>query len=541
MKQQPGFRLANWVPNVSSLVLIGLLVVNYVSPFADLDFTWQVRTGEQIVRTGQLRTPESFSYTIAGEMVPDFEWLYEVILWLVWSIWGFGGLKFLKILLIGALLALLAQQLRSANLRWHGIAAALLLAVFVLAPAWNLRPLYATSIGLLLVSGWLHDHCTGRRPLTWWLPVVMLLWGNLHPGVITGQGLLAGAIAWEWLNRWLKLNEPISRAACWRLTSIGGLGLAATFLSPDPMERLLYPFQPELRHPIFRIFSEMRPLYTFVVMPPFQVVLAYGVALLVLLSVVLRFRQYRLWEVALLAGLSLLANLAYRSLQDWLLVMLALGMPHLVILLRQAVRTDRRRWWVAGLLRLDASWRKVLHSRLLRWQPVWPCAAFAGLAVASLLPPLSRRMPIQDSSEWPAAALDHIEELGLTGRFFAPPDFGSYLTWRLQARAKCYVDTRGFFFRPELIEDSHFVPQLGPDWRRRLDRILDLYETDYLLLETTGPRGQLWQVLRPHLGAPLYCDDQSVVLTSRQVREAVARLERSEQAEVSRRAVTPLK
>ena len=72
----------------------------------------------------------------------------------------------------------------------------------------------------MLVSWWLHDHCVGRRPLTWWLPVVMLLWSNTHPGIITGQGLLAGAIGWEWLNRWLKFNPPLEYAAGqWRTIS----------------------------------------------------------------------------------------------------------------------------------------------------------------------------------------------------------------------------------------------------------------------------------------------------------------------------------
>src|SRR5262249_19513800 len=177
----------------------------------------------------------------------------------------------------------------------HGIALALGVAVAVLAPAWNLRPLYCTTIGLLLVSGFLHDHCTGRRPLTWWLPVVMLLWANLHPGVITGQGLLAGAIGWEWLNRRVRLNQPLDRPACWRRTLIGGLGLLATLASPGPLERLLYPFSPEVRHPIQRVFAEMQPLHRFILQPPYLTNLAYGVAAVVAVVVVLRFRRFRLW------------------------------------------------------------------------------------------------------------------------------------------------------------------------------------------------------------------------------------------------------
>ncbi len=522
------------LPNLASVVAVVLIAANYFYPFADLDFSWQVRTGARIVQTGQVRVPDSFTYTIAGKQVPDFEWLYEVTLWAVWSELGYGGLKLLRVLLVAAPLLLLARRLHREGVAWHGIVLALGVAVAVVAPAWNLRPLYCTTIGLLLVSGWLHDHCTGRRPLSWWLPVVMLLWANLHPGVITGQGLLAGAIAWEWLNRRVRLNPPLDFGACRRLTVIGGLGLAATFVSPDPLERLLYPFRPEVSHPVQRIFAEMQPLHRVILQPPYLAGLAYVVATVVALSVVLQFRRYRLWEVALLLGLAGLANLAVRSLQDWLLVMLALGVPHLARLPRRIALRRRQmavsvRWHgIAAsadrlLLRLDRSCKHVLCSPLLRPQWIWPVAVVAALAVVSLVPPLSRRMPIQDSPDWPAATLDWAEAHDVGGRFFGPPDYGAYVTWRLGDRARCYTDTRGFFFAPELLEDSQDLPLLAPGWRDRLRRVLDR-GTDYFLLETTGPRGELWRTLRPGAGEPLYLDEHTVLLGRAQVVQAAARL-----------------
>jgi hypothetical protein len=407
-----------------------------------------------------------------------------------------------------------------------------LIAVAVLAPAWNLRPLYCTSLGLLLLCGWLHDHCTGTRPLTRWLPVVMLLWANLHPGVILGQMILAGAIAWEWLNRRLRLNAPLDGTSLRRLTIIGGLGLAATFVSPDPLERLLYPFKPELAHPVMRIFAEMRPLYAVFPSAPVSVGLTYAVAVLVGLTVVLRFRQYRLWEVATLLGLAGLANLASRSVQDWLLIMLALGVPHLAVLLRRAASGGRRRAWVVALLRLDGTAKRLLHSGWFRFQPRWLAGVALLLAVVSLVPPLARALPAREDPDLPCAAVDRIEQLGLSGRFFGPPDYGSYLTWRLGERARSYTDTRGFFFPPVLLEDSHYVPQLGPDWRRRLDRILDDYATDYFLLETAGPRGAFWRRLAPLLdNPPLHADGVAVLLTAAQVRAGVAKLDRLLRAE----------
>ncbi|HXG11253.1 MAG TPA: hypothetical protein VNK04_15970 [Gemmataceae bacterium] len=508
-------------PNLLTLFLIVPLAIDYFSPFADLDYTWQIRTGERIVQTGRLSPPESFSYTVPGRPVDQVEWLYEVTLYAVWTTFGYGGLKLLRTLLVAATLLLLAWRLRREGVAPHGIILAVVAAIVTLCPFWNLRPLYCTTLGLLLVAGWLHDHCTGRRPLTWWLPVMMLLWGNAHPGVIVGQGLLLGAIAWEWLNRWVRLNPPLDRAACGRLTLIGGLGLAASLLGPNPLGRLLLPFSPEMRHPVMGIFEEMQPLYHFLLRPPYTVALAYPIAALVGLTVVLGFRRYRLWEVALLTGLAVLANAAVRSVPDWVLLNLALGVPHLAALVRRAEEQPERtaRCWLLAL-RVNRFLRRELASPRLRFQWGWPAAALAVLALISLVPPLSRRMPIQDDPSWPKGALDWIEAQGLGGRFFSPPNYGSYVIWRLGDQGKCYVYTRGFCLPPELLEDSHYVPQLGPDWPARLERVL-AHGTDYFLLETTGPRGQLWQSLRPHVGAPLYLDEQTVLLSAAQVRRAL--------------------
>src|SRR4051812_15033934 len=108
--QPPRGRLP--LPNGTSVVLLALLAVNYFSPFADLDYTWQIRTGGEIVRTGELRPVEGLSYTIAGTRPPDFEWLYEVVLWAVWEVFGYGGLKLLKTLLVGGTLAVVGWHLR---------------------------------------------------------------------------------------------------------------------------------------------------------------------------------------------------------------------------------------------------------------------------------------------------------------------------------------------------------------------------------------------------------------------------------------------
>lgn len=504
------------LPNAMTGCIVLLLVIWCFGPFTDLDYTWQIRTGEQIVQVGELRTVDSFSYTIAGQRVPDFEWLYEVVLYLIWISLGCGGLKVLKLVLIVAPLLLVARHLHRQAVSRSGVVAALAVAVLILLPMWNLRALYCTTIGLLLIVGWLHEHCAGQQRLPWLLPVVMLLWANLHPGVIAGQGLLAGAIVGEWLNVWIRWNRPLERSALWRLTLLGGLGLLATFVSPDPIDRLWYPFRPELHHPIMRIFTEMQPLASFWSTVPLTVGLTYVVAALTLLTVCLRGRHYRGWELALLAMLTLLGNLAARGLQDWLLVMLALGTPQLLALLPSAAQQPRLagfgRWWTGRI-------EPVFRGPLLRQQPCWLAVGSGTVIAAALL--LSPAEPTAATlCEMPSGVADYIEQHHLRGRFFASPSFGAYLGWRLGEEAQVYVDTRGFFFPPILLEDSCHVPQMLPGWERRLPRILQQYDTDYVLLETTGVRGQLWQHLRQQV-QPLCQDETAVLLTAAQLEQAV--------------------
>src|ERR1051325_8902019 len=110
----------------------------------------------------------------------------------------------------------------------------------------------------------------------------------------------------------------------------------------------------------------MRPLENFVEMMPYVVGVAYLLAAVTLVAVLARPRSFRGWELALLAGLTLLANVAVRCLADWTLVMLALGVPQLRDLLAEAAQTARRRFGVRLVLRADRFCRRLMDSPLLR-------------------------------------------------------------------------------------------------------------------------------------------------------------------------------
>jgi hypothetical protein len=491
------------LPNLFTILVFGLLFAEYLTACSDLDYTWHVRTGRQIAAAGKLRVPDEFSYTIAGTPVPDFEWLYELVLWEVWSHVGQPGLQFLKILCSIAPLWALDFRLRRAGAGWPVRAAAIMVAAFVVSGAWNLRPLACTTVALLLLAGFLHEQCTEQKPLPVWLPVLMVAWANVHPGIIMGQALLVGCIGWETLNYWLKINPPLSSWALRRLALVGSLSAAATFLSPDPLERLAYPFLPTLRDPVMRGFTEMCSPWA--LWPRFPVRISVAAASLILAgwTICKNWRSYRVWELAYLLTLAFLAANAIRSLADCLLNALAFSAP---------------RWSARLVNKIEI----LLGAPWLRVQKGWLLAGLAALLLLSCCPPVTNRLPWREMPDWPAKGATWIEQQGLGGNFFASPNYGAYLGWRLDGRARTYVDTRGFFFPPDLIRDSYLVPEMAADWRERLRKI-EASGTDYFFLEVSGPRGKLWEYIEDHVSDPLYLDDQCVLLTTQQVHDAVSR------------------
>jgi len=509
---QNPFRLT--APSVLTILLAVLMAVVYIRPISDLDFGWQVRTGERILASGRMRQPEPFSYTIAGKDVPDHEWLYETSLALLWQWFGMAGLRLVRVALFVAPILILAWQLRR-----RGVADDLLFLVVLFTSIFflqfeRLRPLVCSTICLQLTAGWLYDHCRGRGSVDWKLPVTFLLWGNLHPAVLMGQALLLGVLAWEWIigkcamrnaERGVMTERTESRRRLNGLTMWGGLALVASFVAPAPIDRLLYPFAPELRHPAQRLFIEINPPWKFLLADPWNRALTVwsAVALALLLSIVAirRWREFRGWEWAMLLALSGLAFVAVRALGDWLLISLALVGP--------LVQNLRMPMFQRPPFRTQLGWASILFG------------VFALLTFT----PISRIVPFQENEAWPRAAADWIAGKQTPGgepwKVFARFNDGAYLIWRLNGQAIVYADTRGFYYPGEFLEDSVYLPRCEGDWKLRLERVMR-QGTQYFLLPVQGADGELWRRVEPKIPQPLYRDERFVILTAQQVNEALS-------------------
>jgi hypothetical protein len=225
------------VPTLGAALLYVLFFSCGLLQFTDPDYWWHLRTGHLIVDTGSVPHHDPFSFTAAGSRWIAHEWLSEVIIYRVENAVGYVG----NVVLF-ALLALAALFIMHRLLLNMGLSPRLALALVACGGImslryWTVRPLVFTW---LLVAVFLHTlytyHRDGRGRL-WHLPLLMLLWANLHAGYVMGLVLLALWLVAMAAERLLWHERRDLRGPALTLVA----SFAATAVNPNGLALLAYP------------------------------------------------------------------------------------------------------------------------------------------------------------------------------------------------------------------------------------------------------------------------------------------------------------
>jgi hypothetical protein len=197
----------------------------------DGDLPRHILTGNLILQTQRVATTDIFSFRTIGYPSFPHEWLSQVILATAYDWLGLDGIVLLTGLIIMLTWGILYQQAmrRSKNF----LLALLFIALGVGASQIHVLP-RPHIFTYLLTATWiaLLESIVEDKTRSWWLlPLVMLVWVNLHGMFVLGIAILGIYLVGDFLDRpsvpWFRTNK--ARA----LLLAGGLSLLATFLSPS--------------------------------------------------------------------------------------------------------------------------------------------------------------------------------------------------------------------------------------------------------------------------------------------------------------------
>jgi hypothetical protein len=185
---------------------------------ADPDLWGHITFGNDFLRTGHISQTDTFSYLTQGNSWIDHEWLTEVIFAKVFALAGASGLVFLKLFM-----AALIAGVGFLYFRRQGLSAlrAGLLVILMFVPlfVWlqTIRAQIFTYLLFFVVLLTVHSYEMGEKRLPlWFLPLVFILWANLHGGFVSGLALF-----YVWAGITLLEQSLKQRSFAWLKTSKG--------------------------------------------------------------------------------------------------------------------------------------------------------------------------------------------------------------------------------------------------------------------------------------------------------------------------------
>lgn len=501
------------LPDVADLVfvLIIFLLMNLLPNYilGDGSTGWHLATGQWILDHGAIPNTDLFSNTFPSRAWVPYEWLSDVV---GAALERTGGIKLVAVAAscaIAWLFALVYLECRRGGCHFAVALVLTVLAILASTIHWLARPHLFTFFGVFLLSRHLEKYRTGaetRRRLLITVPVLMVLWSNLHPAFLIGFVLIAIYLCSEFAV-WLFSANALRPASKVRLQTFGlslVLAIVASLLNPNAGRMYSYIFHYLRQSYVLQNTHEFMP-------PNLHELHAICMLLLMFAFVVALAGSRRSVGLAPLLTVLAFAYLGLNSMRNeplfaivvvpitgWLLGSFSLrrifGKPFInaewlnVWLARVRPRTEN----------FDAM-ERVSNMHLL------PIFVTGLLALSCLFD--GKLGPVElVTSQWdpltkPTKTLDCIREYKLDWRNGLNMDnWGGYIFYTTKNRV--FVDDRLDFYGSDFFVDYQKMIQLGADSKA----VMDKHQIKWVLFPVKGP---LIQHLKRSPDWQLLCEDKA--------------------------------
>ncbi len=471
------------------LLFLGLFMMTFY-PVVDPDFWWHLRTGQLIVQTHAIPHADPFSFTNSGKPWIAHEWLTELFLYWLYQLGSYSLLIFTFSLIITG--AFLLAYLRSPKeSRPYVTGFTLLLGAIATAPTWGVRPqmisLFITSLFLYLLDRY---RAEGKLKFIIPLPLITLVWVNLHAGYFLGLAIVAIYIAGgliELLKAQLQKTEspgaPTPKSILC-LCAVLGVSLLAALANPNGLHILLYPFQTLTSQAMQQFIQEWFS-------PDFHQLQWQPLA----------------WFFLAFIGAGMLGKKPVSPTK--ILLTLVFGYAALrsmrFVPLFAIVAIPVLAEQVDALVRIRSEVRA--PGRLMKW--IVPILLVCTVLVVGLrFVQVVQGQSKSEAATFPKTAVDWITENQPEGNLFNSYGWGGYLIWRLYPQYPVYIDGRADVYGDKFIYAFIDVYRARPGWEQALD-------AQAVRLVLVEPDSGLASALRQSSGWEIIYEDKVGVIFER--------------------------
>lgn len=235
-------------PLSDRLMLAGFVALAFllgVTQIADTDIWWHLRTGELILERGSIPQTDWFTYTNPESPWIDLHWGFQLLLTLLWRAGGAAAI-ILATATCGAATFALLIGIRRPHWSVPISVACLIPSLLLYAGRYHPRPEMLTQL-LLVVTLALLFRARSHPRIVWLLPLVQLLWVNVHSLFILGWvawgAFLLDALARRFGPGLLRPTDetPDTPQDAKRWGMVSGLMLLANLMNPYGVTGLTFP------------------------------------------------------------------------------------------------------------------------------------------------------------------------------------------------------------------------------------------------------------------------------------------------------------
>lgn len=457
-----------WVAAFVAVIVKGSQIIN-----ADGDLPLHLAVGNYILDYKVIPLHDVFSHTMTGDPYTPHEWLAEIIYAVINRLFGLDGSILLTAVVIATAFWLVYVRSRRECNSFLSLILVGALTLLCSAIHWLARPHIFT---FLLLAVWmivLDSMQRGKPRNGWWLPLIMLVWVNLHGAYIAGivtWGLYGFGLAWDRL--WFKSPETKTLpASFWRWYILGGVAaILITLANPNGLglwnnslgflsNNFLVNHTDEYVAPDFHN-------------PDHWSFLVY----IVLLVIALGLRKDRVGVEHLAPSAAWLAMSLYsvRNIPLFVIIAAPLLAGSLENILLRYSGSPLVRW----ILQRDENLNKTNSTaKGVLWPVITMVAVVAGLSLGVRLDKDQIGNNF-DPNKFPVDAVNWLKENPQEGDVFNYYLWGGYLLYRAWPDVHVYIDGKIDFYGEEYTREYLRVINAQPGW----EEILVKYSVDWMIV-----------------------------------------------------------
>ncbi len=435
----------------------------------DTDLYWHLAAGRYILQTG-IPPADPFSATMTGKPWVDIYWLAQIGLYSIYNWLGLNGLMLLVAIIVVTAMIFVWKQLSGGVWLRAGV---LILTAVATSEVWTARPHLLTFLFVAILGYVLYLYKWQKIDRLWIIPLLFVVWVNMHGGYIAGFMLIGAMITGEAIQSALRnsdwriwISHPEIETPRAELSWIQWRKLAIfTFISAVVL--LLNPYTIGAIELPFKTvgISSLQNFIAEWASPNFHDILQQPMIWLLLLTLCFTGWSGRHLDITDALTLSLFAYISFLAQRN-------IGLFAIVcapILTRHAsALIEKSRW---GQRRMSRGFPIVNAILLITISIVVALKVFLVMQPSLRTNAESKVLPI-DAADW-------IEQHQPIGAMFNSYNWGGYLMWRLGSAYPVFVDGR-----TDLYDDAFLNEYRSIVWAAsNADSLLDQYHVNFIVVE----------------------------------------------------------